>query len=70
MLDEERALAEAGGWIAANVESAVAELDRMIAVDTSFPPGLGYDDFAGLMEELVAPLGFIAKKSSPNIIGR
>jgi succinyl-diaminopimelate desuccinylase len=34
----------------------------MIAVDTSFPPGLGYDDFAGLMEELVAPLGFTTER--------
>jgi succinyl-diaminopimelate desuccinylase len=37
-------------------ETAVAELDRMIAVDTSFPPGGGYDAFAALMEELIAPL--------------
>ncbi|MGX1741679.1 M20 family metallopeptidase [Bosea sp. NPDC055353] len=58
----ETALAEACGWIAANVDDAVAGLGRMIAVDTSFPPGLGYDDFAGLMEELVAPLGFEAER--------
>lgn len=62
MLGDERALAEAGGWVAANVESAVAELDRMIAIDTSFPPGLGYDDFARLMEEFVTPLGFATER--------
>jgi succinyl-diaminopimelate desuccinylase len=50
----ERALA----FVAGEVETAVADLGRMISVDTSFPPGLGYDDFAGLMEEMVAPLGF------------
>jgi len=55
-------LTEAHGWIAANVEGAVAELDRMIAVDTSFPPGLGYDDFAALMEEFVTPLGFTTER--------
>lgn len=55
-------LAQAGGWIAGHVDGAVAELDRMIAVDTSFPPGLGYDDFAGLLEELVAPLGFESER--------
>lgn len=44
-------------WIAAQVEDAVIDLGRMIAIDTSFPPGRGYDGFAGLMEELVAPLG-------------
>lgn len=56
------ALTHANGWIEANVEDAVAELGRMIAVDTSFPPGLGYDDFAGLMEALVAPLGFSSER--------
>ncbi|CAD5257007.1 Succinyl-diaminopimelate desuccinylase [Bosea sp. 62] len=58
----EKALAEASSWIADNIEGAVAELGRMIAVDTSFPPGLGYDGFAGLMEELVAPLGFATER--------
>ncbi|WP_414643925.1 M20 family metallopeptidase [Bosea sp. (in: a-proteobacteria)] len=62
LLRDERALSEACDWIAANVDGAVAELDRMIAVDTSFPPGLGYDDFAGLMEGFVAPLGFATER--------
>lgn len=57
-----KALAEACDWIAANAEGAISELDRMIAVDTSFPPGLGYDDFAALMEEFVAPLGFATER--------
>ncbi|MEZ2407883.1 succinyl-diaminopimelate desuccinylase [Bosea sp. OAE752] len=56
------ALAQAGDWISAHAEGAIADLGRMIAVDTSFPPGLGYDDFAGLMEELVAPLGFATER--------
>lgn len=55
-------MAEAHGWISANVDDAVAALARMIAVDTSFPPGLGYDEFAGLIEGLVAPLGFGAER--------
>lgn len=59
---QDSALAQAGGWIAGHVDGAVAELDRMIAVDTSFPPGLGYDDFAWLLEELVAPLGFASER--------
>ncbi len=58
----EAALAEACGWISANADDAVAALARMIAVDTSFPPGLGYDDFADLIETLVAPLGFEAER--------
>ena len=44
------------------VESAVSDLSRMIAVDTSFPPGLGYDAFADLMQELVTPLGFTSER--------
>jgi len=55
-------MARAAGWIAAHADEAAAELGRMIAVDTSFPPGLGYDDFAALMEELVAPLGFATER--------
>ena len=30
----------------------------MIAIDTSFPPGRGYPEFATLMEDLTRPLGF------------
>lgn len=44
------------------MEGAVADLSRMIAVDTSFPPGLGYDNFADLMEQLVRPLGFASER--------
>lgn len=39
-------------------EAAVAELGRMIAIDTSFPPGKGYIAFAELAATLVEPLGF------------
>lgn len=45
-------------WIADEAESAAVDLGAMIAVDTSFPPGRGYDAFADLMEGLAAPLGF------------
>ncbi|CAN7668102.1 M20 family metallopeptidase [Neorhizobium sp. LjRoot104] len=41
-----------------DVEVAVDDLARMIEVDTSFPPGLGYGAFADLMAELLSPLGF------------
>src|SRR3954447_23786803 len=37
-------------------ETSVEDLRRMVAVDTSFPPGAGYDSFADLMEQLAAPL--------------
>lgn len=56
------ALVKAMARIADDAESAVAELARMIAVDTSFPPGAGYDAFAELMEELTAPLGFAGER--------
>ena len=44
------------------VETAVVDLGRMIAIDTSFPPGGGYDAFADLMENLVAQLGFASER--------
>ena len=56
------ALMEAYGWIASEAESAVVDLGRMIAVDTTFPPGLGYDAFADLMESFVGPLGFSSER--------
>jgi len=50
--------ANALAGIEAGLDRAVAELGRMIAVDTTFPPGEGYDAFATLMEDVLAPLGF------------
>ena len=38
--------------IARDADRAVDELARMIAIDTSFPPGRGYPAFADLLEEL------------------
>jgi succinyl-diaminopimelate desuccinylase len=48
----------AGGFaeIERTAESAVDDLARMVAIDTTFPPGAGYEAFAGLMEECVASL--------------
>ncbi|MCK6451487.1 MAG: M20/M25/M40 family metallo-hydrolase [Alphaproteobacteria bacterium] len=34
------------------------DLSRLLAVDTSFPPGEGYGAFADLLQEVLAPLGF------------
>lgn len=55
-------LGTALAWIATEAEAAAADLGAMIAIDTAFPPGRGYDDFARLMENLVAPLGFAAER--------
>lgn len=48
--------------IAAALETAIADLARMVAIDTSFPPGRGYRDFSDLVEELVAPLGLACER--------
>jgi succinyl-diaminopimelate desuccinylase len=48
--------------IGETAEGPIADLGRMIAVDTSFPPGQGYDAFADLMQELTAPLGFASER--------
>src|ERR1044071_5275277 len=62
MTTETTAFLQAGGAadtaIARDAERAVDELARMIAIDTSFPPGRGYPAFADLMEDLTRPLGF------------
>jgi succinyl-diaminopimelate desuccinylase len=55
-------LGEALACLERRAEHAVADLGRMIAVDTSFPPGTGYAAFAALMEARLAPLGFAARR--------
>ena len=44
------------------VESAIDDLAAMIAIDTSFPPGVGYDAFASLIERRLAPLRFACRR--------
>ena len=60
--DADAPLAAAMEQIASLAGSAVADLARMIEIDTSFPPGAGYGAFADLMEDRVAPLGFSARR--------
>lgn len=43
-------------------DAMVADLARLVAVDTSFPPGAGYGAFADLAESLAAPLGFACER--------
>lgn len=45
-----------------NLDDAVEMLARMIAVDTTFPPGRGYAAFADLAEEMLVPLGFVCRR--------
>lgn len=54
--------AAADFYVAAQLDTAVADLARMVAIDTSFPPGAGYGAFAALMEEYVTPLGFAVER--------
>lgn len=58
------ALTQALESIDADHDSLIDDLQRMIAVDTCFPPGAGYGNFAELMEELVAPLGLRTQRVS------
>jgi succinyl-diaminopimelate desuccinylase len=57
-------LAEANEAIAADETAILADLSRLLALDTSFPPGDGYSAFADLMEEMTAPLGFHCRRVS------
>jgi succinyl-diaminopimelate desuccinylase len=56
------ALEQALDSIEADHAGLIDDLQRMIAVDTSFPPGAGYGAFADLMETLTAPLGLHATR--------
>ncbi|KJC51053.1 acetylornithine deacetylase [Bradyrhizobium sp. LTSP885] len=50
-------LADGFAEIERTAERAIDDLARMVAIDTTFPPGAGYEAFAGLMESAVAALG-------------
>jgi succinyl-diaminopimelate desuccinylase len=54
-------LVQALDRLACDAESAAVDLDRLIAVDTSFPPGKGYIAFAELAASLVEPIGFATR---------
>ncbi|MBI3706462.1 MAG: M20/M25/M40 family metallo-hydrolase [Proteobacteria bacterium] len=51
-------LEKAFAAVAGEEAAIVADLSRLIAIDTSFPPGDGYVTFADLLERLLSPLGF------------
>jgi succinyl-diaminopimelate desuccinylase len=55
-------LAAAHAFIAANAHTAVDELALLIAIDTSFPPGAGYEALADRLEQCVARLGFRSER--------
>ncbi|WP_346433066.1 hypothetical protein [Breoghania sp.] len=48
--------------VAARGEEAVADLARMISVDTTFPLGKGYPAFSDLMDELLARLALSTRQ--------
>jgi succinyl-diaminopimelate desuccinylase len=62
MLSFASGLADGFRAIDAAAETAVDDLRRMVAVDTTFPPGSGYNAFADLMESLTAPLGLSCER--------
>lgn len=47
----------------ARLDDAVADLARMIESDTRFPPGLGYEPFADLMDSVLQPLGMTTRRA-------
>jgi succinyl-diaminopimelate desuccinylase len=52
------ALSEALALVPEAVEAALEDFGRLIAVDTSFPPGRGYAALAAVLQGQFAPLGF------------
>jgi len=55
-------LADAFATLEQVAETAIDDLRRMVAIDTSFPPGRGYEAFADLMEQLAAPLALACER--------
>jgi succinyl-diaminopimelate desuccinylase len=48
--------------IDADEAAIVADMERMLSCDTSFPPGGGYDAFADIMEQPLRTLGFACER--------
>ena len=55
-------LERAAAHIVASQDSWLAVFERLLRVDTSFPPGAGYAAFADLLETVFAPLGFAFRR--------
>lgn len=51
-------LARIDAALANRTQPALRAFGRLLAVDTSFPPGIGYAGFADVLEEIFAPLGY------------
>lgn len=61
-MTQNMAFARADRLIDTDLNLAVADLARMVATDTTFPPGAGYDAFATLMESILAPLQMTTRR--------
>jgi succinyl-diaminopimelate desuccinylase len=48
--------------IAGDEAGILADMTRMLACDTSFPPGAGYDGFADLLQPQLEAMGFAASR--------
>jgi succinyl-diaminopimelate desuccinylase len=57
-------IGQALGFVEADETAVEHDLARLLAIDTSFPPGAGYGAMADLVEDLVAPLGFACRRVS------
>jgi hypothetical protein len=55
---------QALGFVGSDESAIEHDLARLLAVDTSFPPGDGYGALADLAEQLVTPLGFSCRRVS------
>ena len=48
--------------IAADEAQILADMARLLACDTCFPPGAGYDDFADLLQPTLEAMGFAVRR--------
>ena len=62
-LDSIRTLADLSSLVADRREVWVDVLGRVLAVDTSFPPGRGYAALADVLESLFAPLSALYQRT-------
>ena len=63
-MQENSSLQRALTYIADDQAQILDDLQRMLAVDTCFPPGLGYAAFADLLSTMLQPMHFDLQRVS------
>ena len=58
----DKAISRALDLVSSQSSKMLDILSRLIALDTSFPPGKGYGPWADALEKILTPMGFVCDR--------